>query len=170
MVLPHCGSIREGGSEKEQWLLCTVLSGQKLPPSSRPSARHYFSPPHATRALQDAAPVLEPNMCLGKSMRSVRPFMRRGLRIPISSANPTTTGFYSQKLWGLIFLALEPWDGWSGVGLGSLTPEIPSVLYPPYMGLGPAGSTSAQFYPSTLPTRLDECGSLTPWLLVFNTA
>ena len=41
-------------------------------------------------------------------------------------------GFYSQKLWGLTFLMLEPWAGWSGVGLGSLTPDC----YPPHMGVG----------------------------------
>ena len=37
---------------------------------------------------------------------------------------PTPSSFYSQKLWGLIFLTLEPWAGWSDVGLGSLTPEV----------------------------------------------
>ena len=117
MVLPHCGSIAEESSEKVQWLLSAALSGRKLPPSSHPSARHFRSPPHATGALPDAAHCWSPKyVSLGKSMRSVRPF-RRGLRIPVSSTNPTTSGFYSQKLWGLIFLALEPWAGWSGVGL-----------------------------------------------------
>ena len=42
----------------------------------------------------------------------------------VSSADPTPTGFYSQKLWGLIFLALEPWTGWSDVGLRSLVLKI----------------------------------------------
>ena len=36
---------------------------------------------------------------------------------------PTPTGVYSQKLWEVVFLVLEPWVGWSDVGLGSLTPE-----------------------------------------------
>ena len=31
---------------------------------------------------------------------------------------------YSQKLWGLIFLALETWARGPGVGLGLLAPEI----------------------------------------------
>ena len=48
---------------------------------------------------------------------------------PVSSTAPTPTGFYSQKLWGLIFLVLEPWAGWSGLGLGSLAPEVSLPIF-----------------------------------------
>ena len=46
-----------------------------------------------------------------------------------SSATPTPTGFYSQKLWGLNFLVLEPWALWSGVGLGSLASERSVLIF-----------------------------------------
>ena len=60
----------------------------------------------------------------------------------------TLTGFYSQKLWGLIFLALNPelhgqvwsWD-----------PSLlvyPSVLHPPDVCLRPSHSTSPPLQPS----------------------
>ena len=37
-------------------------------------------------------------------------------------SNPT--GFYSQKLWELMFLVLKPWARWSGLGLGSFAPRV----------------------------------------------
>ena len=51
--------------------------------------------------------------------------------------------FCRQMLWGLIFLALEPWARGSGVGLGLLTPEISLLnFYLPHMVVGPAHSMS----------------------------
>ena len=52
-------------------------------------------------------------------------------------------GFYSQKLWGLIFPAEGP-----GVGLGLLAPEIylPD-FYPPCMDVGEAHSASVSLLP-----------------------
>ena len=38
----------------------------------------------------------------------------------VSSTDLIPTGFCSQKLWGLIFLALEPWAEGLGVGWGQL--------------------------------------------------
>ena len=60
------------------------------------------------------------------------------LRTPeMSSTDSIPTGFYSQKLWGLIFLALELWAGGTGVGLGPLAPEISLLnFYPPHMDVG----------------------------------
>ena len=46
-----------------------------------------------------------------------------------SSAAPTPTGFYSQKLWGFIFPALEPWTVRSGLGLGSLAPKVSLLIF-----------------------------------------
>ena len=66
---------------------------------------------------------------------------------------PNPTNFYSQKLWGLIFLTLELWARWSGVGLRSLTPNF----YPPHVSVGPACSMSLHHFISTPPTRLNEC-------------
>ena len=59
-----------------------------------------------------------------------------------------SSGFCSQKLWGLIFLALEPWAGGPGMGLGLLTPKISLLnLYLPLAGVGPARSVSAPLLP-----------------------
>ena len=54
------------------------------------------------------------------------PFKRncQGVQQFLSFSASSPTGFYSQKLWWLIFLALEPWAGGPGVGLGILIPEI----------------------------------------------
>ena len=62
----------------------------------------------------------------------------------ISSTDSIPTGFCSQKLWGLIFLALEPWAGGPGVGMGFLAPEISLLnFYPPQVCMEPAHSRSA---------------------------
>ena len=62
--------------------------------------------------------------------------------------------FYSQKLWGLIFLLLEPWAQGPGVGLGLLAPEIALPnFYPPHMDVEPAHSACLPF----LPVWMDVC-------------
>ena len=82
------------------------------------------------------------------------------------------TGFYSQKLWGFIFLALEPWAGWSVLGLWSLLPRYPSwFFFLPHVDVGPpiphfraplhyctSLHLSTHLHVSTPPTHLDECG------------
>ena len=45
------------------------------------------------------------------------------------SAVSSPNGFYSQKLWGFIFPALELWAMWSGLGLGSLTPKVYFLIF-----------------------------------------
>ena len=53
----------------------------------------------------------------------------------------------------LIFLAVEPWAGSPGVGLGLLAPQIFLLnIYPLHVNVGPAYSIS---FP---PTSLDGCG------------
>ena len=78
----------------------------------------------------------------------------------VSSADPTPTGFYSQKLWGLIILALEPWAGCSGVRLAFLASRTSLLLYPPHVGFGLACSVPLHLHLSIPPTHLDECGFL----------
>ena len=55
-----------------------------------------------------------------------KPFKRicQGVQQFLSPPASIPTGFYSQNLWRLIFLALEAWDGRPTVGLGPLTPKI----------------------------------------------
>ena len=66
-------------------------------------------------------------------------------------------GIYSQRLWRLFFPALEPWAGEPGVGQDSsllrghlCIKDIPPDFYPPYMGVGPACSTSPPFLPVSM--------------------
>ena len=71
----------------------------------------------------------------------------------VSSTDSIPVSFCSQILWGLIFLALEPWAEVHGVGLGFLTPKISlSSFYPPHV------FGTRLFCVSALPTRLDGCG------------
>ena len=66
----------------------------------------------------------------------------------VSSTDSIPAGFYSQKLWGLIFLALEPWAGETSVGLGLLAPKMSLLnFYPPHMHVGPGYSASVPLLP-----------------------
>ena len=82
---------------------------------------------------------------------------------------------------GLMFLALEPWAGWSGKGMGGLmwgTPhslDVPSNFYPSHVGVGPSMphlciSTSLHLRLSIPPTRLDKCDFFNALLSDFHTA
>ena len=92
-------------------------------------------------------------------------------RSVISSATPTPTSFYSQKLQDFIFLMLDCWAMRSGLGMRLLTPQgVPSGFYLPHMNVGltilPATDAAASPPPttpslprlpvSTSPTHLDE--------------
>ena len=67
----------------------------------------------------------------------------------VSSTNSIPNGFCSLNLWGLIFLALEPWAGGPGVGLGVLAREICLLNFcPPHVDVGPAHSMSAPLLPA----------------------
>ena len=52
-IAPTCllGVLWREGSEEEQWSLPTVLSGNKMFPSSHPAARYFSSSPYATGAF-----------------------------------------------------------------------------------------------------------------------
>ena len=76
-------------------------------------ARHFIFSLYATGAFEAATPDLE--LRRGESVGGV--FKRNYL--------------VSQKLWGLIFLVLEPWAGGPGVGLGLLVPEIALLNFYP---------------------------------------
>ena len=63
--------------------------------------------------------------------------------LSVSSTDSIPTGFCSQKLCGLIFLALEPWAGGPGVGLGLLVPKVSLLnFYPLHLDVGPSLSTT----------------------------
>ena len=68
-----------------------------------------------------------------------------------SSTNSILAGFCSQKLWGFIFLELEPWDVGPGVGLRLLAPELSlSNFYLLHVVVGPACSALHPSYQSGL--------------------
>ena len=60
---------------------------------------------------------------------SLWPGPLRGFQQCPSSTASICTGFYIQKLWGLMLLALEPWAGKPEVGPGPLTPEISLPIF-----------------------------------------
>ena len=98
---------------------------------------------------------------LSKCMCGASPFKKRGLRIPqvLQSTQPplifTARSYGDLSFWhwnpGLVDLV----SGWD-----PLPTRYPSILYPPHMGLGPAGSRSPCLHlcPSFPPTHLGECG------------
>ena len=84
----------------------------------------------------------------------------------VSSTDSFPTAFYSQKLWGLTFLSLEPWAGGPGVGQGLLGPEIFLLnFYLPQVGVGPPHSM-----PASLPPVWMDVVSLIPQLSDFHSA
>ena len=70
-----------------------------------------------------------------------------------SSTDSIRADLCSQKLWRIIFLALEPWAGWHGVGLGLLVPKIslPNFVWT-------YRYRTSLFCISVPPTILDRCG------------
>ena len=87
---------------------------------------------YATGAFQAATLALElrgnesdwVSLCVG--------YLRGTAWAPeVHSINSISTGFCSQKLRGFIFLALESWTGWPGLGLGLLTPKISLLNFYP---------------------------------------
>ena len=69
--------------------------------------------------------------------------------LEVSSTDSIPTGFCNQKLWGLIFLALESW-----AGTGTTHPQ----LIPPKFITTTCGCGTSPFHSSTPPTSLDGCG------------
>ena len=88
--------------------------------SSHPDARQFSSSLYVSGAAQAAFTPHWSSGGVNPSKFVCWPFKRNFLelqKLP-SSSDSIPAGFYSQKLWVLLFLALEPWAGDSGVGLG----------------------------------------------------
>ena len=76
------------------------------------------------------APLKLESQCWSSEMVNLNtsvygPFKRNIWVANINSSNSATilAAFYSQKLWGFLFLALKPRDEGHGVGLGLLAPQ-----------------------------------------------
>ena len=76
------------------------------------------------------------------------------LRAPAASSTESIpTGFHSQKLWGLSFLALEFLAGGPGVGRGLLPPEI-SLLNFIHVASPPTSVNGCVFFLNSVVVRL----------------
>ena len=63
----------------------------------------------------------------GRNCWILKQFLLKNLHMDLLRLNPCWVLY--QKLWGRIVLALEPWAGRPGVGLGSLAPKIPPFMH-----------------------------------------
>ena len=81
------------------------------------------------------------------------------VRLGISPATATPTGFYSQRFWGFISLALEPWLAWSVLLSSGSSWFIHMQMWGQLvLQLLPCSMSSLHWLPiSTPPTSLDEC-------------
>ena len=80
------------------------------PSSSCPVASYFSLSLYVSSAFQAADPALEPRGSDSWNKSVCGPFKRNCL-VPqkfLSSSTSTPAGFYSHKLWGFPFLALEP--------------------------------------------------------------
>ena len=123
-----CGSWGEA-SEKGQWPLPAFLSGRTLSPSSCLDARHISFSLYTTvpfKLLPQSR--RSEGVSVSKSMCGF--FKRNCLGLlKLSSTHCIPASFCSQKLWGLTFLAREPWAGDPGVGQGSSLPRYSSRIF-----------------------------------------
>ena len=89
--------------------------------------------------------------CALTGNRTSDPLVHRWALSPLSHTSQSfffPAGFYGQKLWGLIFQALEPWAGWPGVGLGCFVPKLSLLnFYAPDVDVVPAPSMSLCLLP-----------------------
>ena len=118
----HLLALWEDASEEEQWPLPTLLSGRKLPLQ--------LSLWHQTLRFLPVCPWCLLGCCPSAGTQRewvwVSPFPGplRGTtwdsRSSLSLSVTFPAGFYGQKLWRLLFLALELWAWGPGVGLGPL--------------------------------------------------
>ena len=92
-------------------------------PGSHPISSHFTHFPYVIGAPPAAVMVVFPRV------GGFAYILGSPEKLAISSAVPTPTDFYSQKLWGFIFPVLEPWTVWSGLGLGSLAPKVSLLIF-----------------------------------------
>ena len=125
MVSLLCGSVW-GRAQKRNNGCCLVsgdVSRRKLSPALTLMPDASVSPcmPLVPFQLLPWCWIPE-GVSLCKSYVCYGPFKRRCRRIPLSQPHC----FLQLEVMEIIFLALKPWAGWSGVGLGSLILRYPS--------------------------------------------
>ena len=115
-----CGSVAlcGEGSERSNGLNQHLLSGRKLSPALA-LVLDSSVPPHMSLKPSNLLPPHWSSKGVSPNKSVWGPFKSNclGFQKFLSSTTSILTGFYSQKLWRIIFLALEPWAGGPGVGL-----------------------------------------------------
>ena len=104
-----------------------------------------------TDTFQAATPVMELGVSLSSWVRVWVPLEELLRASATFFTNSVPTGFCSQKLWGLVFLALESCAGGPGVALGILAPLISCLNSYPYV-------CGASLFHIHTPSSLDGCG------------
>ena len=141
------GSVALSGeySEKGQWPVTAFLSERKLSSNSRLIPDTLVSPcmPLVPFKLLPLCWSSE-GVSLSKSMHESCRKNCLGVHEFLSSTTSIPAGFYSQELWGLLFLAVKPWAGGPG-GAGTT-----------------CGCMTNPFHISTPPTSFSVASSLIP--------
>ena len=129
--------------------LCGLSAQQRDNGLCLPQTRHFSLSLDTTGTFQAATPMLH---LRGSESEQVSPFVgsikgtASGSSSLLHQLNPT--GFCSQRLWGLIFLALKPWARGAWCEAGTPHSKISLLnFYPPHVGVGPACSMSATLLP-----------------------
>ena len=89
-----------------------------------------------------------------------------------SHLSKISTGFYNQKLGGLLLSKPQPWAGGPSVELGPLNPHVgpPPLRYPSQFLFAACGCGTSSFCISTASTCLHVASSLYPELQNFHSA
>ena len=159
------------------------LPGFRRLPSTRPVSSHFTHSLYVTGTLQLLPWWWIPKCVAFKTIQALE--VKFSENLAVSSAAPAPTGFYSQKLWELIFPALESWALQSGLGLGLLAPKVSLLVFShhtwiwdclspfchhclstPYCTSSPLHHISMS--PALLPIQM-TLACLNPWWLDFHT-
>ena len=160
MVPPHCGSVWQRPQKRNNGCCLQFCPGRSCPLALTLTPGTSILPicPWCCSRCCPSAAAQREGVRVSPCVRSSKMIC---LENPaVSSTDPTPAGFQSPKLWGLIFLALEPWTGWSGVELGSLAPKMSLHFMSSTCGFG-----TSLFCISAFPPLYSACLSGIMWFL-----
>ena len=157
MVPPLCGSVLDRAEKRYNGYCLQFCLGESCPPALilMPDTS---LPPHIPLMPLKMLPQCWSPEIVSLSKSTCRATQEEMPENPGVSFNSTPTGFYSQKLWGIIFLALNPGLCCLMCGWHPLLPRYSSITYSPHMGLRLACSASLHLHPSVPSICLDEYG------------
>ena len=158
-MVPPVGSVLWGRAQNWNHGLSLHLSGKSCPPPAHALIQDYSVPPCMSLVPQCWNSEW---VSLSKSIWGLFKRNAWDFRSPLSHSATIWAGFYSQKLWGLLFLPL--WAGAPAVGLGPLAPQGRSLRlrYPSWFLFTTCGCWTSLSWVSAPPTSLDVAVSLYP--------